>query len=234
MTDDRPELPPTVKKKLEETFLRIQNGAAAERLYEMMDKSEKAFIDEREEELFGEAAHPLFGKTIGMWMQLRGVSQIRAIIEVGYRLNFITDAEREWLLRESSETFEDAFAAAKTQDLVLDEKDRTIYWKGQQVDVNWFSRAKLWNFLWLVVEHAKSGDGVDACDFGEVGRNYAAKMASRLRREVPGFPPDLAACIVSESRKTRLSIAPERIRLFQTSSTDSLKEVLGGTPKTSA
>src|SRR5690242_5650560 len=42
--------------------------------------------------------------TIGAWMQLHGVSQMRAIVDVAVELELMTATRRRWLLREIGES----------------------------------------------------------------------------------------------------------------------------------
>lgn len=229
MNDAPKPLPPLVYEKLKETLLRVQNGASSERLYQRLTKAEQHQIDKLEKELFGPESHPHFGRTVGMWMRLRGVSQHRAIIDTGFLLNFLTAPDRDWLLREIGEGPESMDDAIATRELVFDESERRVYWKGKPINVEWGKRSALWNFLCELAKAAKSRRGVDRLSFGaEKNDNYVSKMVSRLRNEIEGFPENLAELIVSAGRGTvRLDLPPEEIGLFQMSDSEVVMEVLG-------
>jgi hypothetical protein len=217
MSTARREFTQKVQAKLEETFLRIQNPAAVSRLRERLTPSQQRQVDESAEELFAPGTDFALNRAIGVWMLLHGTSQVRAIVEVGAQLNFLTAGDREWLLREICERFETVDDAIGVRELVVDQQERVIYWRGECVEVDWYTYAAPWNVVITVVEAAKSGRGVDHTHFGEVDEKYLAKMVYRLRHEITGFPAELANRFVPAGRGTRrLDVAPANICLFRT------------------
>lgn len=224
--------PKPVHDKLVETLLRVQNPAAADRLYQRLSRDEQRAIDQLTPSPFSSRSHPHAGRTVGMWMHLRGVSQPRAIIDVGHLLGFLTAPDRDWLLREIGEGPESMDDAIAKRELVFDECERQVYWRGERIDVDWHRQSALWGFLWRIAELAKSGRGVDRLDFGEnKSVSYVSRTISRLRCEIDAFPEELADLMVSEGRGTaRLNLSPEQIGLFRTENVEHLAEVFGETP----
>jgi hypothetical protein len=166
-----------------------------------------------------EAAYRTFRGTAGMWMMLRGVSRARAVVDVGVGLNLIDSPTGRWLLRESGEATgnvefdrESGIAAAA---LVLSERPRQAFWRGDAIDIDWDKRSAPWDFFWKLGEAAKAGGAVDRLDFGETDDAYSvSKQASRLTR-LAGFPPDLAVKIVGAGRgTTRLDLPAAEVRIF--------------------
>src|SRR3990172_8798175 len=87
-----------VVNELKTQALRIQPWVAAERLWTRV-------LTEIDRERLGsdlEECYPRLG-TAGMWMELRGVSRERAVIEVAPQLGFSHEPNARWLLRENGE-----------------------------------------------------------------------------------------------------------------------------------
>jgi len=170
--------------------------------------------------------------TVTNWMTLRGVSEVRAIIDVASQLNCISALTRDWLLRETGETpatIEQAIAAAVTSaDVVLVERPRTFYWRGSLVDVDWNSANAFWVFVATVCERAKAGAGVDHTDFGkDLQPDYVSKIKSKLY-ELPNMPQAFVDGITACGRSTqKLDLPPQSIRLFRIKSIEVLEEVVG-------
>lgn len=223
-----PEFDRVVREKLEETFLRIQNLSAARRLYDRLDPGERRRIDRLPDSLW-ENVPRATNLCLGIWMHLHGVSQPRAIIDVGRRLKFVDADDHAWLLREigeSPELIEDAIERYK---LVMDESQRTVYWKGFAVGPDWRKRKVLWEFLWMLAERAKSGSlGVDGTDFGDKAEGYVAKQGGRLRKALEATSLGLSDCIVAADRGTqRLNLPGREIGLFRTDLEEKLVPVHG-------
>ena len=65
---------------------------------------ERVLTDEEQQRLGGNLSDAYYRlSTAGMWMELRGVSVERAIIEVAHELSFLTESNARWLLREIGE-----------------------------------------------------------------------------------------------------------------------------------
>jgi len=197
-------------------YYRIRCTGSAERLW-------NRHLSDQDRQRLGnkfEAAYRARG-TAGMWVALKGISLDRAIIEVGHRLNFLTEADFEWLLRkigQFSDPEEAKDAAISAGDLVLVERPRSAYWKGREIAIDWIRHVASWEFLWELSRRAKSGRTIDNETFGESApADIVAKRKSRLVN-TPDFPLDLADLMVPVGRGTQmLNLSRERIWLFEES-----------------
>lgn len=92
------ELPPKVKEELQTLYLRIAPKESARRMWDrLLTPAERRRLGNDFDAAF--RTH----KTVRMWMRARGVSQIRAIIEVAQGIGFLSETNAEWLLRETGE-----------------------------------------------------------------------------------------------------------------------------------
>jgi hypothetical protein len=162
-----------------------------------------------------------------MWMQLRGVSTVRAVVDVAHQLGLLDDGNHGWLLREADESQDDPeealLAAVAGCRLVLVERPRSAYWQGGEMTVDWSRHGALWDFLWELCRHAKRGQPVDSSTFGSVS-GVVARQKCRLKA-LPGFPRDLLALMEPVGRGTqKLNLPPAHIRLFELASTETLRE----------
>lgn len=95
----RPELPPKVLAELQRQLGFLSSPESGLRMWErLMTPAERQRLGGK-----FEAAYRSGGGTVRIWMRLRGVSQIRAIVEIAQGIGFLTDATAAWLLRESGE-----------------------------------------------------------------------------------------------------------------------------------
>jgi hypothetical protein len=217
-------LSPEVQEEMETNYDRIRPAASAFRLWERV-------LTEAERQRLGGDLEKVWRQhgTAGMWMQLRGVSLQRAVVDVAYELNFINDRTRRWLLRELGEVPDDPSetleAAIASGDLVLVENPRAAYWRSQPITVDWEKRSALWIFFWELCKHAKAGKGIDRLTFGtQAHRDIVAKQKTRLFAE-PGFPSDLGKLIKPIGRGTqKLDFPAASIRLFEMSIAEPVRE----------
>jgi hypothetical protein len=89
---------PQVAEELTTQALRVEPWVSADRLWTRV-------LTEEDRQCLGgnlEECYPRLG-TAGMWMELRGVSAERAVIEVARELGFLTEQTAQWLLREVGE-----------------------------------------------------------------------------------------------------------------------------------
>jgi hypothetical protein len=95
----QPTLKPAVHKELLTLQLRVQPLFVAERLWE------RSLTDEDRQKLGGNPleAYQRLGGTVGIWATLRGISTMRALIEVGREVGFLKPQTQQWLLREIGE-----------------------------------------------------------------------------------------------------------------------------------
>lgn len=219
--------PPKVMAELQRLRLLVQHLMSAQRLWDRLTPEERR-------RLGGDlvAAYDRYGRTVGMWKELRGVSQHRAIIEAAYQAGLTDEATKNWLLREIGEldstteaTIETAVASGA---IVLVERGRVAYWKGDRIGVSWPKHPALWEFFWLLCAQAKVGDGVSHTHFETVeNRDYPSKTKHRLCK-LTGFPQDLGLLINSAgSGRQKLDLPPSQIRLFKIETVEILREVTG-------
>lgn len=206
-----------------ECYYRIQCPSSAQRLWERHFSADDRQRFESDLDSVYRRYH-----TAGMWANLRGVSLDRAVLDVGRALNFLTQPDYEWLIREIGEypTAEEAMAAAITAgDLVLMECPREAHWNSAEIAVDWNRFDASWEFLWELSRHAKSRNSVDRMTFGsDAPEDIVTKRKHRLSSMSP-FLDSLADLIVPAGRGTqRLTLAPERIRIFQQSPAGQLVE----------
>lgn len=93
-------LPGQVRNALETAALRIQNPAGAEFLWDRV-------LTPGERKRLGnnlESAYQRYGGTVGLWLNVRGGTLQRAVVEVAYSLGLLVETDRRWLLRELEES----------------------------------------------------------------------------------------------------------------------------------
>lgn len=92
------EISPQVAEELQTQYLRIKAAISADRLWQRV-------LTEEERQRLGGDLEACWRRlsTAGMWMELRGVSRERAVIEVAGELGFLTESNARWLLREIGE-----------------------------------------------------------------------------------------------------------------------------------
>jgi hypothetical protein len=210
-------------EELQTNAQRIQAAISAARLWERI-------LTERERQRLGgvlEDAWRQYG-TAGMWMNLRGVSAGRAVVDVAHALGFLDDAAWRWLLRELGEVHDDPEEALQAAiaggGLVLIERPREAYWQGQPIAVAWDQRPALWDFFWELCRQAKAGHALDHTTFASTDVAVVTKQKSRLRG-TRGFPPTLATLIRPVGRGTQqLALPPQQIRIFEVVVNETLRE----------
>ena len=161
-----------------------------------------------------------------MWVELRGVTRQRAVLDVAKLLGFLRDDDYSWLLREVGE-FADAEEAKSSAmaagDFVLVEYPRVAHWNKKEIRIDWAKNTALWDFLWELGRHAKARTPVDRFTFGDsADANVVTKRKSRLTG-MKAFQTDLAVNIEVVGRGTQqLKLPSEQIRIFERTSGDAL------------
>jgi len=220
----------TVMDELRTHLLQVHSRISANRLWAEMTDGERDSLGGNLLRAYNQ------GGTIGMWMRLRRVSQPRAIIELAYRLGFISKQRRDRLvcdIHENPSDVEEAVKQAiKSGDLVLVEDDRTVFWKGRKVRIDWHQHSALWSFFMKLCQQAKVGRGVDQLLFSrDFNPNYVTKITSRLCR-MAAFPKKLAGLIIPAGLNTkRLDLPPGQIHVFRLETIEILKEEIPAPPK---
>jgi hypothetical protein len=168
------------------------------------------------------------GGTAGMWARLRGVTLLRAVLDVAKLVGALWCADHAWLLREFGE-FADAEeamqAAIDAEEFVLIEYPRAAYWRGEQIEIDWTKENASWEFLWELGRCGKADQFIDSMSLGENSHpDIIAKRKSRLTK-TPTFPCDLADSINRSGRGSqKLTLPPERIRIFEKTIGEKLRE----------
>jgi hypothetical protein len=211
------------QEELQTTFHRIRAAVSAAWLWDRV-------LTEAERRRLGGNLEPAWREhgTAGMWRKLRGVSLPRAVVEVARELNLMDERTRVWLLRELGEAPDDPAealeAAIASGDLVLVERPREAYWRGQLLGVDWERRPVMWDFFWQVCRQAKVGQAVDHTTFNAADLDIVAHQKSRLRGLL-GFPRDLGALIRPAGRYTqKLDMPRSQIRLFEVVGGETVRE----------
>ena len=168
-----------------------------------------------------EFAYSNYGGTAGMWAKLRGVTLDRAVLDVAQLLGVLSDGDHAWLLREVGEFADAAVAMQDAMDaghFVILERPREAYWNAKKIQVDWDKDNKLWEYVWELGRCAKSGRQIDRFNFGDNSYgNIVINLKSRLTGKKQ-FPLGLADKIIPSGRGSqKLTLPPERIRIFQVS-----------------
>lgn len=158
--------------------------------------------------------------TVGMWRHLYQVSYQRAVIDLGEKVGFLSSSDVDWLLREGGDlprSPEEAFQEAIRRGyLVIARESRSIFWKGEIIECDWFKNNESWTFLIIACEQALQNRSIDRFLFGaRAAENVVTKKKSRLMQQVPHFPVDLYDAFVSVGRGTqRFNLPANQIHFF--------------------
>ncbi len=92
------QLPPRALAMLGELELKVKAAPSADRLWQIV-------LTEADRQQLGGDLQECYSRygTFGMWAELKGVSKLRALIEVGRKLGFLDDTHFRWLIREIGE-----------------------------------------------------------------------------------------------------------------------------------
>jgi hypothetical protein len=166
-----------------------------------------------------------------MWRRLRGVSVLRAVVDVAVAIGSLDPGTARALLRalgEEPDDPEEALARAVAGGgLVLVEVSRQVYWEGELVEIDWGNHGAWWSLLWELARASKAGAAVDEYTLrggSSKDPKYLTKQKSRMIK-AGGLPVTLAELVVPAGRGTyRLDLPPARIRVFERGAGDSLRE----------
>jgi hypothetical protein len=209
------------------TYYRVKMMQSARRLWERI-------LSEQDRQALGNdlrTALITYGNTVGIWQRIKGTSTVRATIDLGLRLNFLTSEDHAWLLRESGEVSADPeqtiTQSIETHMLVLRGNPLEAYWRGEEIQIDWVSNSKLANYFWELAKVSKASNALDSTKLGErYEGDYVSKIKHRLT-SFDGFPPDLADCIVGAGRGTQvLNIPPAQIRIYESETIEICREYL--------
>lgn len=175
------------------------------------------------------------GGAAGMWMRLRGVSPVRAVIDVGIAMNLVDPNVGASLLRYFGEVpanpAEALSHAVAKGGLVIQEFPRKAWWQGEEITIDWSKQNRSWALLTELARQSKAGLAVDRLILDEDSINdqgYIRKLVSRLSR-LKGFPATLKATIARKEMETyRFEINRDRIHIFVRGAGEMLQEWLPG------
>jgi hypothetical protein len=110
----------SVQAELETQYLRVQVPVSAERLW-------KRVLNQQERQRLGDNLAQAYARlgTVGIWIELRGVSPARAVVDLARVLGFLDETNYRWLLRGLGEDGDRPTAP-----------DRPT-WNPQQGDLRW-------------------------------------------------------------------------------------------------
>jgi hypothetical protein len=191
------------------------------RLESTDEQRRRAHLDKQQVTKGEEQYRSILGNPVQMWMELRGVSRIRAMLDVGRVTNLITEADFRWLVavtegrtRSSDELLDDAIASG---DLVLRESPKAVYWKAEEVGVDWDNYLAEWIVVWRLARSAKAGAQLTVSEIGDsLNDKYLSQIRSRMTNR-PEFPVELADAIKTvDGGELRLCLPRESIRIFET------------------
>jgi hypothetical protein len=103
---------------------------------------------------------------------------------------------------------------------------RAVYWCGQLVEVDWCAHPALWDFLALLAEGAKSGQGTDSFDLAGAAPRSLKDRRSRLKGLLPA---SLNEKICPAGRGTyTLCLGADEVCMLHYQEEERLGEVWGG------
>ena len=217
-------LPERVLNEMTEVIFRVRGAAVKNQLWDRLQKSEQEWIMAT----FSDEEWRKLGP-IQVWMRLRSVSYERAALDIGLKCDLLSPEKYAWLLREIGAEEEDLPAAVRSaiqsSPLVLTERPRSLFWQGQEIEVNWEKHRALWDYLWRLARAAKHRGSISEEDFelSTQPRNLVDWKHRLLGQE--GFPQTISDLIDVEKGDHRLNLAPEMVRLFEYVPQEGPKEI---------
>lgn len=207
-----------VSQALEDNYLRIDTWTAFQRVWErLLTPQERDTLPD------GMATVWKAQRTVGLWMSLRRCSRMRAILDLAFRLNFLTETDYRWLLRETREDVESLDVARGRFPLVILESPRTVYWRGEKIEIDWERSHALWDYFHRVCEQAFQGLAADASHFRE---ECKPKMISHRKFRLVNddhFPKDLRDLIRVSGMEHRLHLPKNDIYFLRLRLQESLE-----------
>jgi len=167
--------------------------------------------------------------TLGMWKKLRGGTSQTATVEIAFLKGEFNAPWRELLLRQLGTyvTEHEARESATTNQLVMLDNPRTLYWAGKLREIEWERFVALWEFWFELCKAAKSGDPLDKSLLREDGPDTYLKHRKNNLGDLSGFPAELFDLIVSAGSGTyKLELSTKKIRIFVKRDEDEYEEFL--------
>ena len=205
---------PSARQLLDDTHPRICTSNSGMHLWE------RCFTIP-EQQILGGDFHQAYG-TIGvpqMWIKLHGGTLTRAVIEVGFAIELLSRADRDWLLRETGEAPADSPEAlaeiAKSTVLLLADDPQMMFWHGDEVAVGWDDHPRLWQYLEKLVIAAKRAKGIEREDLGQNSGDELLKHRKHALKERPEMPVTFIQLIEARGKIHRLKVKPADIQIFE-------------------
>lgn len=201
---------PDVEDELADLQRRIQAFASFDRLW-------KTVFSEDDRIALGDDMRAFDrSRSVGALMQLYSWSQRRAVIEGAKMLNLLDDSRHRYLLREIGEATTDydiaESRAAQCYLLVLVPARRAVYWRTEELDVEWSNNLVLWNYFLTLARYSSRGERAGESDFGDCDRSRSCLSNWKLRLgRLPGFPQELHRAIQAQSRQQWLEVPAGQI-----------------------
>lgn len=203
------------QSKFADTARRLRYFSSAEYLY-------RAVLSDAERERLLESppapAEGNYGVCVRIWQALYGGSDLHALLNAARATGCLSEADRRWLLREY-DVEEDPLAGFTVtfpaDTLVIRLWPRTAYWNRELIDVRWADHGTSWDYLWQLADRSRMGVFLESRDMSRDSQDpkYLSKLKSRLKK-TPGFPASLISKIDDDSRRHRLKLSRDQIRIY--------------------
>lgn len=174
------------------------------------------------------------GGTVGVASRLWGVSAERATLDVARVLGCVVDSKYRWLLERIGEAANDVDTIRKrivpAFKLVLIDGKREIYWKGQEIKIDWAKAGAEWDYVFELARCAKIGIPLNHEVFSEEFKSdYLSKKKSKLtcRPEFPNDLGDLIKPVGSNEQVLDDSLPPQQIHIFEMQPDGTVREWTG-------
>jgi hypothetical protein len=231
-----------VRLKLEETLARLQHRSAAALMWErLLTPGERARLGPDFHHAYARHRTP-----VAMWVFVHPVWDWRAVIQLGRRLDLLSEADYRWLdaeitpldpvlppqrrrapvPRNEDEDVDDQIEQARrTHRLVLVRGNGhyRVYWRGERVArINWKSSHKRWELLWTLAARAKRNRSVAPDDLEDLASPQAI---TDLKLGLRVLPQELFQLIKADGPlEYRLHLPPGEIGLFDLEEHQFLRE----------
>ncbi len=219
------EVPEAVRLKMFEVVGRVRSAPVMKLLWEdRLTDSER----QRLEVSISDDQRKKLG-TIGIWRELYGGSEARAVLEIAERCDLLTPEECKSLsgkigVEEENLPVEVQKALDSAQ-LVLIDPPPSAYWGGKEIVCNWEGQNVVWQYFFKLAKAARHQGSISVQDFGDssMKKNLTDWKCRLLKNEdLFGKIGDL---IESKQGKHRLKLPREKIRIFVRVSEEGLQEV---------
>ncbi len=182
------------------------------------------------------AAYEKYHGPVRIYLQVRKVWFIRAIIEVARGVDLLSETDYRWLDREISKVdplLSVSRRAARRpitserdpEDIIAQECPlhklllvqgkgaHCLYWKDEQVLGPWSKNLKIWELLWELARHAKTGQAVAWDQLSTCNTDAIVDRRARLKKFIPG-ELNLLIKPTGDAGNYRLTLDPTHIYLL--------------------